>query len=57
MIAFALLIPPALLASVLLLDRFEERMFAPPKTPQAQLRLVAEEHGQPETPLSANQAA
>lgn len=66
MIAFALLIPPALLASVMLLSRFEERMFALPRPAQPVLRLVVgeleeleelEEPGELDAPLTAEQAA
>ncbi|WP_441248127.1 hypothetical protein [Kitasatospora sp. McL0602] len=59
MIAFALLIPPGLLAAVILLARFEERMFAPPRAPQPQppLRLLTEKADQDSALLPGKRAA
>ena len=58
MLVLALLIPPVLLAAVVLLARFEERVFTRPERPQrpalpqetqrTQLRLVVQEPGTPE---------
>ncbi|MFF1868455.1 hypothetical protein [Streptomyces sp. CB03911] len=61
MLVLALLIPPVLLAAVVLLARFEERVFTRPERPRrpalpqrphrrqrTQLRLVVQEPGAPE---------
>ncbi|MCX5208520.1 hypothetical protein OG689_04290 [Kitasatospora sp. NBC_00240] len=58
MIVFALLTPPALLAAVVLLARFEERVFTRPRTSQPpRLKLVVEEPGTPGVELPARRAA
>ncbi|WP_329500772.1 hypothetical protein [Kitasatospora herbaricolor] len=67
MLVLALLIPPVLLAAVVLLARLEERVFTRPETPQLPalpqrtgLRLVVEEpgtSGPPAAQLPARRAA
>ena len=59
MIVLALLIPPMLLAAVILLSRFEERVFAQPREPRQQphLRLVVDDRPGADEPLAAQRAA
>ncbi|MFI9272212.1 hypothetical protein ACIGXM_16020 [Kitasatospora sp. NPDC052896] len=61
MIAFALLIPPALLGALILLGRFEERLFGGHSATRPQLRVVPGERAPqevgPATPFAGDQAA
>ncbi|WP_432073205.1 hypothetical protein [Streptomyces wuyuanensis] len=59
MILTAVLIPPALLLLIIAMDRFEDRMFAAPKTPRhagprRRRRLLPQRH-RPEPGLAAEE--